>query len=239
MISFRSCYPDPVIPEIQLDQSRPRQEEALELVEKIVSLVTPIMKRRRWKVGILAELLPDPEDYSILWGRNKNRGEMIFLCLRDPKDESNFLPLILLVDVMLHELCHNRYFKHNAHFYALWNELRNESNLPFLRGYTDKGPYLASEWEEGSVVDHEAENRSPETQISSTSEVENEGPMSNRKSLPWTQVLALSHLLPLPPRHQSLWRRRRHGTVWRSLQKNRFQCKKTGLPRWLRNGSKR
>lgn len=237
MISFRSCYPHPVIPEVQLEQSRPRQEEARELIEKIVALVTPIMERRRWKVGILAEFSPDAEDHWTLWGKNKNRGEIIFLRLRDFKDERHFLPLKLIVDVMLHELSHNSQPKHDAPFYALWNELRNESNLPFLRGYTNKDPYLTRECGK-SVVDYEAETRSPDTQISPTREVENDKPVSNRKRLPWTQTLALRHLHPLPPRRQSLRRRQRHGTVsvWRSPLENRFRRMKAGSRQWLPKG---
>lgn len=86
----------------------------------------------------------------------------------------------------------------SAHFYAFWNKLRNESNLPYLGGYTNKGPYLTSEYGEGCILAQEAESRAPDTNISPTKEVENEKPARNQEALPSVQILALR------PTHASL-----------------------------------
>ena len=37
----------------------PRQQEGLEKLRKIASLVKPIMRKRGWRIGALAEFLPD------------------------------------------------------------------------------------------------------------------------------------------------------------------------------------
>ena len=37
----------------------PRQQEALEKLRKVASLVKPIMRKRGWRIGALTEFLPD------------------------------------------------------------------------------------------------------------------------------------------------------------------------------------
>jgi predicted metallo-beta-lactamase superfamily hydrolase len=37
----------------------PREEEALHMLRKAASVVKPMMRKRGWKVGTLAEFLPD------------------------------------------------------------------------------------------------------------------------------------------------------------------------------------
>ena len=127
---------DPLVDSFQHDAHRPRAPEALKALQKIASLVKPIMRTRNWRVGVLTEFYP-PE--TNLLGLNINRGEKICLRLRYPGDERQFLPLEHVVDTMLHELCHNVHGPHDEHFHALWNQLRDEHEALVRRGYTGEG----------------------------------------------------------------------------------------------------
>lgn len=88
------------IREFQHDRARPRAAEALVMLQKIASLVKPIMRQRGWTVGVLSEFWPDEQQ---LLGLNVNRGHRICLRLRYAVDERQFLPLLEVTDTMLHE----------------------------------------------------------------------------------------------------------------------------------------
>lgn len=127
---------DPLVNAFEHDTHRPRATEALKSLQKIASLVKPIMRTRNWKVGTLCEFYP-PE--TNLLGLNINRGQKICLRLRYPGDERQFLPVEQVVDTMLHELSHNVHGPHDEHFHALWNQLRDEHEALVRKGYTGEG----------------------------------------------------------------------------------------------------
>ncbi|KAL5333498.1 WLM domain-containing protein [Aspergillus crustosus] len=127
---------DPLVGEYQHDRHRPRESEALLILQKIASLVKPIMRRRSWRVGTLCEFYPHQRN---LLGLNVNGGQKICLRLRYPSDQNQFLPLDQVVDTMLHELCHNVIGPHNQQFHALWNQLRDEHTELSIKGYTGEG----------------------------------------------------------------------------------------------------
>ena len=91
---------DALISEYSHERHRPRADEALYMLRKVASIVKPIMRQRMWKVGILLEFYPNER---VLLGLNENRGQKIFLRLRQPYDERQFLKLEDVVDTMLHE----------------------------------------------------------------------------------------------------------------------------------------
>lgn len=117
-------------------QGLPRGDAALTLLRKVASAVKPIMRKRGWRVQILAEFLP-PE--GNLLGLNINRGYKICIRLRYHNNPDLFLPLEQVVDTMLHELSHNRWGDHDARFHALWDELRDEHETLVRKGYTGEG----------------------------------------------------------------------------------------------------
>ncbi|PYI19249.1 zinc metallopeptidase [Aspergillus violaceofuscus CBS 115571] len=127
---------DPLISEYRHDKKRPRADEALLMLQKVASIVKPIMRRRQWKVGILAEL--NPRERNLL-GLNYNHGQKICLRLRHAGDDRQFLSMDSIVDTMLHELCHIVHGPHNQQFHALWNQLRDEHLELTLKGYTGEG----------------------------------------------------------------------------------------------------
>ncbi|KAI1479140.1 hypothetical protein K445DRAFT_72819 [Daldinia sp. EC12] len=114
----------------------PRQKDALHTLKKVASLVKPIMRARRWKVGQLTEFYPDEHN---LLGLNVGGGQKICLRLRYPSDRNQFLPIEQVVDTMLHELAHNVHGPHDAKFHALWNQLRDEHESLVMKGYTGEG----------------------------------------------------------------------------------------------------
>jgi len=114
----------------------PRGDAALTLLRKVASTVKPIMRKRGWRVQILAEFLP-PE--GNLLGLNINRGYKICIRLRYHSNPDLFLPLEQIVDTMLHELSHNKWGDHDGRFHALWDELREEHETLVRKGYTGEG----------------------------------------------------------------------------------------------------
>jgi DNA-dependent metalloprotease WSS1 len=127
---------DPLVDCFQHLSSMPRANEALHALKKIASMVKPIMRRRNWRVGTLAEFYPAE---SNLLGMNHNGGQMIQLRLRYPGDRTQFLPFEQVVDTMLHELSHIVVGPHNQEFHALWDKLRDEHESLLRKGYTGEG----------------------------------------------------------------------------------------------------
>ena len=65
----RSTGPNPLISVYLHLSSLERADEALKIIHQLASRVTPIMRKRNWKVGTLAEFLPD---LSALQGLSRN-----------------------------------------------------------------------------------------------------------------------------------------------------------------------
>jgi hypothetical protein len=114
----------------------PREQEALLMLRKAASLVKPMMRKRGWKVGTLAEFLPDEPQ---LLGLNINRTEKILIRLRYHHDSRQFLSAEQVTDTLLHELSHIVFGPHDHKFNNLWNELREEHQSLVSKGYTGEG----------------------------------------------------------------------------------------------------
>lgn len=148
---------EPAILEFQHERSRPREGDALHMLQKIASLVKPIMRQRGWRVGVLTEFYPQERN---LLGLNINKGERICLRLRYPGDERQFMPLEEITDTMLHELCHIVHGPHDEPFHNLWNQLRDEYDNLIRKGYTGEG-FLSTGHKLGGarIPMHEARRR--------------------------------------------------------------------------------
>ncbi|KAL6248986.1 hypothetical protein RBB50_004049 [Rhinocladiella similis] len=127
---------DPLVDEFQHLSEKSRPREALQMLQKIASMVKPIMRQRNWRVGVLTEFYPRE---SNLLGLNVNGGEKICLRLRHAGDDTQFLPFESVLDTMLHELCHIVHGPHNQAFNALWDKLRDEHEALLRKGYTGEG----------------------------------------------------------------------------------------------------
>ncbi|KAJ3041560.1 hypothetical protein HDV00_009036 [Rhizophlyctis rosea] len=124
------------IGEVRALQKRPKNEEALQLLKRIASMVKPIMRKRGWKVGLLVEFFPNNPN---LLGLNVNRGQQIKIRLRPASDDARFLDFESLVGTMLHELTHIVHGPHDAKFYKLLDELYSEYESNFAAGYKGEG----------------------------------------------------------------------------------------------------
>jgi DNA-dependent metalloprotease WSS1 len=127
---------EPLIGSFVHEAHRPRADEALKSLQKIASMVKPIMRTRNWFVGQLTEFYPAETN---LLGLNVNRGQEIRIRLRYHGDANQFLPFEQVVDTMLHELSHIVHGPHDDHFHALWNQLRDEHETLLRKGYTGEG----------------------------------------------------------------------------------------------------
>ncbi|KAK4361725.1 hypothetical protein RND71_016966 [Anisodus tanguticus] len=113
-----------------------RDDEAMEILEKVAKQVQPIMRKRKWKVKVLSEFCP--ANPSLL-GLNIGGGAEVKIRLRRPNNEWDFFPYAQILDTMLHELCHNEYGPHNADFYNLLDEIRKECEELMAKGITGTG----------------------------------------------------------------------------------------------------
>ena len=127
---------EPLIGRFVHEAQRPRANEALKSLQKIASIVKPIMRTRNWYVGTLTEFYPSEAG---LLGLNINHGQEIRLRLRYPGDANQFLPFEQVVDTMLHELSHIVFGPHDQKFHALWDKLRDEHEALLRKGYTGEG----------------------------------------------------------------------------------------------------
>ena len=128
--------PEPTFHTYEHLQGLPRSDAALTMLRKVASMVKPVMRKRGWKVQILAEFLPQEQN---LLGLNINRGYKICLRLRYHNNPDLFLPVEQVIDTMLHELSHNVWGEHDANFHRLWDELRDELETLIRKGYTGEG----------------------------------------------------------------------------------------------------
>lgn len=111
--------------EIRSDRYRNNSEWACTLLRKVAIMVAPLMKQRKWRVKVLAEL--SPHEVNTL-GWNIGAGQQIFLYLRNSraKEENAFFSIEVVVDLMLHELTHCQCGSHDEKFQKLYHELHRE-----------------------------------------------------------------------------------------------------------------
>ncbi|KMU78105.1 zinc metallopeptidase [Coccidioides immitis RMSCC 3703] len=127
---------DALVSEYQHDKRKPKEAEALTTLRKVAFFS---------QTDHASEILESRDPLRILpctgqLIRPKYQPcEKICLRLRSPHDEKQFIPLEQIVDTMLHELCHIVHGPHNQEFHALWNQLRDEHEQLFRKGYTGEG----------------------------------------------------------------------------------------------------
>ncbi|CAA7397940.1 unnamed protein product [Spirodela intermedia] len=116
------------IPGIELN---PPPSEALRRMHMLACDpgIIAIMNKHRWRVGIMTEMAPvgyvgvSPK---CLLGFNKNRGEEISLRLRTD-DLKGFRKYESIKNTLFHELAHMVHSEHDADFYALDKQLKEEA----------------------------------------------------------------------------------------------------------------
>lgn len=108
----------------------PQQEEARAILEELASDpgVLAVLRKHRWKVGVLSELYPEGKvgvSDVCLMGLNRNKGQEICLRLRTD-DLQGFRKIQSVREVLWHELAHMEISEHNAAFWTLCSQIGRE-----------------------------------------------------------------------------------------------------------------
>ncbi|KAG5732136.1 DNA damage response protein WSS1 [Termitomyces sp. T112] len=131
-------------------KDKPKADRALPMLQKIASLVKPIMRKHGWKLPVLAEFFPDNPS---LLGLNINGGQKICIRLRPAHAPDTFYEEDDLVQTLLHELTHNVHGPHNDKFYKYLSELQDEYYALQRSGYAGEG-FFSKGHRLGSSVSH-------------------------------------------------------------------------------------
>ncbi|KAI0051428.1 WLM-domain-containing protein [Auriscalpium vulgare] len=131
-------------------KDRPRANEALAMLQKIASLVKPIMRKHGWRLPCLAEFFPDNPN---LLGLNINGGQKILVRLRPAWTPETFLPEEDVLSTMLHELTHNVHGPHDGQFYKFLSGLEDEYAALKRSGYSGEG-FFTKGYRLGAGVSH-------------------------------------------------------------------------------------
>ncbi|KAG2044554.1 WLM domain-containing protein [Suillus americanus] len=117
-------------------KDRPHADRALPMLQRVVTLVKPIMRKHGWVLPLLSEFFPESPN---LVGLNVNGGEQILLRLRLPWAPDTFYEEDQVVRVMLHELTHNVHGPHDESFYKFLAALEDEYDALVRSGYAGEG----------------------------------------------------------------------------------------------------
>ncbi|KAG9313977.1 hypothetical protein JVU11DRAFT_4753 [Chiua virens] len=112
----------------------PKADRALSTLQRVASLVKPIMRKHGWVLPTLAEFYPDSPNLL-----DVNGGEQILLRLRPPWASDTFLEEDAVVRTMLHELTHNVHGPHDEQFYKFLAGLEDEYEALQRSGYAGEG----------------------------------------------------------------------------------------------------
>jgi DNA-dependent metalloprotease WSS1 len=72
-------------------------------------------------------------------GLNTNFGQIINIRLRPASAPNSFFDMHVLMDTMLHELCHNVHSEHDKQFYGLLDQIKQEYEMLSSKGYQGEG----------------------------------------------------------------------------------------------------
>ncbi|TFK41965.1 WLM domain-containing protein [Crucibulum laeve] len=121
-------------------KGRPNADRALHQLQRIASLVKPIMRKHNWKLPVLAEFFPESPnllgELSMLY---MNMGQKILVRLRPAHSPDTFYPEEDLIGTMLHELTHNVHGPHDDKFYKFLAGLNEEFDALQRSGYAGEG----------------------------------------------------------------------------------------------------
>ncbi|KAJ4485675.1 WLM domain-containing protein [Lentinula aciculospora] len=117
-------------------KDRKSVHKALQMLQRVASLVKPIMRAHSWVLPVLAEFFPDNPS---LLGLNVNMGQKILVRLRPHHSPDSFLPEEDVVQTVLHELTHNVHGPHDEKFYKFLSELQQEYDTLQRTGYSGEG----------------------------------------------------------------------------------------------------
>ncbi|PSS29655.1 hypothetical protein PHLCEN_2v2803 [Hermanssonia centrifuga] len=115
-------------------KDRPNADKALGMLQRVASLVKPIMRKHNWVLPALSEFFP--ESPNLL---DVNGGQKILLRLRPARAPHTFYDEEHVIGTMLHELTHNVHGPHDEKFYKFLSELEDEFEALKRSGYAGEG----------------------------------------------------------------------------------------------------
>ncbi|KAI0682474.1 WLM domain-containing protein [Cerioporus squamosus] len=130
--------PDVFVKSLTHLKDRPRADQALRILQRIASLVKPIMRKRAWVLPVLSEFFPESPNLLDI-----NAGEKILLRLRPPHAPDTFYDEEDILHTMLHELTHNVHGPHDDKFYKYLADLEEEHAALRRSGYDGEGFHSA------------------------------------------------------------------------------------------------
>lgn len=116
-------YKNPNIGFIGSLKKGPSPDHCLQMLYSLSHRVSKLMQDLNLKVGVLQEFFP--KDGNLL-GLNVNHGQKVLLRLRKNSDPYMLLDEDMVLDTLLHELCHNSIGPHNDAFHKLWDDYRSK-----------------------------------------------------------------------------------------------------------------
>ncbi|KAJ7361193.1 WLM domain-containing protein [Mycena albidolilacea] len=132
-------------------KGRPKEERALLMLQRVASLVKPIMRKHGWVLPVLAEFFPAQDN---LIGLNVNAGQKILLRLRPAHAPDTFFEEDEVIQTMLHELTHNVHGPHDEKFYKFLSGLQEEYDALQRSGYAGEG-FFSKGQRVGTGVSHD------------------------------------------------------------------------------------
>ncbi|KAJ6601328.1 WLM domain-containing protein [Mycena vulgaris] len=130
-------------------KGRPKEERALPMLQRIASLVKPIMRKHAWVLPVLSEFFPAQDNLI-----DVNGGQKILLRLRPAHTPDTFYEEEEVVQTMLHELTHNVHGPHDEKFYKFLSTLQDEYDALQRSGYAGEG-FFSKGQRVGAEVSHD------------------------------------------------------------------------------------
>ncbi|TFK56773.1 WLM-domain-containing protein [Heliocybe sulcata] len=115
-------------------KNRGKVDQALQMLQRVASLVKPIMRKHGWVLPVLSEFFP--ESPNLL---DVNGGQKILVRLRPASAPDTFYDMEDVVHTMLHELTHNVHGPHDEKFYKFLSGLEEEHEALKRSGYAGEG----------------------------------------------------------------------------------------------------
>lgn len=121
-VSSNVKYKNPNIGFIGSLKKGPSPDHCLQMLYSLSHRVSKLMQQHNLKIGVLQEFFPKDDN---LLGLNVNRGQKVLLRLRRNNDPYLLMDEDMVLDTLLHELCHNSIGPHNDAFHKLWEDYRS------------------------------------------------------------------------------------------------------------------
>ncbi|KAJ7134986.1 WLM domain-containing protein [Mycena crocata] len=146
-------------------KGRPGEERALLMLQRIASLVKPIMRKHNWVLPVLCEFFPNNPNLLVCrWyisvedilakNADVNAGQKILLRLRPAHTPDTFHEEEDVVQTMLHELTHNVHGPHDEKFDKFLAGLQDEYDALQRSGYAGEG-FFSKGHRVGEAVSHD------------------------------------------------------------------------------------